>query len=86
MPERTPPQAPEPRYRIVCYELDQDGRQTVLLDTTAAGYIAAAATITDDGTMHGELATGGRPALRDRIAQLIQREHRHTTRSAFRRR
>ena len=84
MADRTPP--PEPRYRIVCYELDHDGRQTVLLDTTAAGYIAATGTIADDGTMHGDFATGGRPALRDRIAQLIQREHQHIARTPFRRR
>lgn len=86
MADRTPPRAPEPRYRIVCYELDQDGRQTVLLDTTAAGYIAAAGTIADDGTMHGNFATGGRPTLRDRIAQLVAREHQHIAGSAFRRR
>jgi hypothetical protein len=76
----------EPRYRIVCYELDEDGQQTVLLDTTAAGYIAAAATIADDGTMHGNFATGGFPALRERIARLIQHEHQHIAGPAYRQR
>jgi hypothetical protein len=70
MHEPTPPPAPEIRYRIVCYELE-DGRQTVILDTTARGFIAVTGTIADDGTMHGEGTHAGPLALRRRLARLI---------------
>ena len=70
MHEPTAPPAHEIRYRIVCYELE-DGRQTVILDTTARGFIAVPGTIADDGPMHGEGTHAGPPALRRRLARLI---------------
>ena len=66
----TPPPAPEIRYRIVCYELE-DGRQTVILDATARGYIAITGTLDEDGTMRGEGTHAGPLALRRRPARLI---------------
>jgi hypothetical protein len=68
MPAPTP--LPELRYRIVCYELEA-GKQTVILDATARGFIAVTGTIAEDGTMHGEGTHAGPLALRRRLAQLI---------------
>jgi hypothetical protein len=70
MHEPTPQPLPETRYRIVCYELEA-GRQTVILDTTARGFIAVTGTIDEDGTMHGEGTHAGPLALRRRLARLI---------------
>jgi hypothetical protein len=68
MPEPTP--LPELRYRIVCYELEGD-TQTVILDTTARGFIAVTGTIAEDGTMHGKGTHAGPLTLRRRLARLI---------------
>lgn len=70
MHEPTPRPAHQIGYRIVCYELE-DGRQTVILDATARGFIAVTGTIADDGTMHGEGTHAGPLALRRRLARLI---------------
>jgi hypothetical protein len=70
MPEPTPRPLGEIRYRIVCYELE-DGQQTVILDTTARGFIAVTGTIDEDATMHGEATHAGPLALRRRLARLI---------------
>jgi hypothetical protein len=70
MHKPTPQPAYEIRYRIVCYELE-DGRQTVILDATARGFIAVTGTIADDATMHGEGTHAGPLALRRRLARLI---------------
>jgi hypothetical protein len=68
MPDPAP--LPELRYRIVCYELEA-GKQTVVLDATARGFIAVTGTIAEDGTMHGEGTHAGPLALRRRLARLI---------------
>ena len=60
----------ELRYRIVCYEL-QDDEQTVILDATAQGFIAVTGTIADDGIMRGEGTHAGPLPLRRRLAHLI---------------
>ena len=70
MAQPNPRQQPEPRYRIVCYELEGDD-QTVILDATAQGFIAVTGTIADDGTMHGEGTHAGALPLRRRLARLI---------------
>jgi hypothetical protein len=70
MHERTPRPLGEIRYRIVCYELEA-GQQTVILDTTARGFIAVTGTIDQDGTMHGEGTHAGPLALGRRLARLI---------------
>jgi hypothetical protein len=70
MREPTPRPLEEIRYRIVCYEL-QDGRQTVILDATARGFITVTGTIDEHGTMHGEGTHAGPIALRRRLARLI---------------
>jgi hypothetical protein len=68
MGERPP--LPELRYRIVCYEL-QDDQQTVILDATAQGFIAVTGTIQDNGTMRGEGTHAGPLPLQRRLARLI---------------
>ncbi|MCA1677599.1 MAG: hypothetical protein LC790_03950 [Actinobacteria bacterium] len=70
MHEPSPRPLGEIRYRIVCYELEA-GQQTVILDTTARGFIAVTGTIDEDGTMHGEGTHAGPLALRRRLAGLI---------------
>ena len=65
-----PPPLPEPRYRIVCYELEGD-QQTIIFDDTARGFIAVTGTITEDGTMHGNGTHAGPLTLRRRLARLI---------------
>ncbi len=60
----------EPRYRIVCYELDGE-HETVILDTTARAFIAATGTIDHTGTMHGRATQAGPLHMRQRLAALI---------------
>jgi hypothetical protein len=70
-----PRQGRAPRYRMVVYELDHDNRQSTVMDATASGFIAAAATI-HDGVMDAQLADGGPRHLQQHIAILIAREYR----------
>jgi hypothetical protein len=70
MSQPNSPQQPETRYRIVCYELEGD-QQTVILDTTARGFIAVTGTIDENNTMRGEGTHAGPLALRRRLASLI---------------
>jgi hypothetical protein len=58
-----------PRYRVIVHEL-RDGRQTTVMDATAAGFIAAAATIRN-GKMDIALGDGGSPDLKAHIALFI---------------
>ena len=58
-----------PRYRVVVHEL-HDGRQTTVMDATAAGFIAAAASIRD-GEMDIALSDGGADGLKAHIALFI---------------
>ena len=68
MPE--PPKVPELRYRIVCYELEDD-TETVILDTTARAFIAVTGTLDEHGTMQGKGTHAGPLPLLKRIARLI---------------
>jgi hypothetical protein len=68
MPE--PTNAPELRYRIVCYELEDD-TETVILDSTARAFIAVTGTLDENGTMHGAGTHAGPRPLLQRIARLI---------------
>ncbi len=64
------PEAPELRYRIVCFELEGD-TETVILDTTARAFIAVTGTLDDRGTMRGEGTHAGPRPLLMRIVLLI---------------
>jgi hypothetical protein len=68
MPE--PAKVPELRYRIVCYELEDD-TETVILDTTARAFIAVTGTLDEHGTMHRKRTHAGPLPLLKRIARLI---------------
>jgi len=70
MPKSSTAAPGEPRYRIVCYELDGE-HETVILDSTARGFIAATGTIDHTGTMHGRATQAGPLHLRRRLAALI---------------
>jgi hypothetical protein len=63
-----------PRYRVVVYELDND-HQTKVMDATATGYIAAAATIRH-GKMDIALANGGPRNLQEHVALFIAGQYR----------
>jgi hypothetical protein len=58
------------RYRIVCYEIDGT-EETMILDTTARGYIIATGTINENGTMQGHANQAGPLHLRRRLAAVI---------------
>jgi hypothetical protein len=68
MPE--PTTTPELRYRIVCYELEDD-QQTVILDATAQAFIAVTGTIDEHNTMRGQGTHAGPLPLLRRLAHLI---------------
>lgn len=63
-----------PRYRVVVYELDGDHR-TKIMDTTASGFIAAAASI-DNGEMDITLGDGSTHDLQQHIALFINSRYR----------
>jgi hypothetical protein len=62
---------PQPgiRYRVIVYELDND-RQTTVMDATATGFIAAAASIRN-GEMDVALGDGGPHNLIQHIGLFI---------------
>lgn len=62
-----------PRYRIVVNEI-RDGRQTTIMDATASGFIAAAASI-HHSEMDLALADGGPHDLKAHIALFISNQH-----------
>ena len=65
-----PIKAPELRYRIICYEVEDD-TETVILDSTARAFIAVTGTLDENGTMHGNGTHAGPLPLLKRIARLI---------------
>jgi hypothetical protein len=64
-----PPAGQAPRYRVVVYEIDGD-RETTVMDATASGFIAAAASIRH-GEMDIALGDGGNHDLKAHIALFI---------------
>lgn len=64
---------PATRYRVVVYQLENN-HQTKIMDATASGYIAAAATIRN-GEMDIALADGGPHSLQQHIALFIAGQH-----------
>lgn len=78
MHEPTPRPLPEIRYRIVCYELEDD-HETIILDATARAFIAVTGTIDKDGTMRGEGTHAGPLTIRQRLARLIADDHQYAS-------
>ena len=64
MPDPTPRPLSETRHRIVCYELEA-GKQTVILDATARGFIAVTGTIAETARCTGMAPTPGRSPCDD---------------------
>lgn len=58
------------RYELVVHQIDDNGRRTKIMHARAAGFIAAAASITD-GEMQIALGDGGPHALKQHIALFI---------------
>jgi hypothetical protein len=69
-----PPTGRDPRYRVVVYQLDND-RNTKIMDATASGFIAAAASIRH-GEMDIALGDGGAHELKAHIALFISGQYR----------
>ncbi len=69
MAEPNPPARPGPRYRVICYELT-GGHQTLIMDSTDHGFIAATAAIAD-GVMQAELVHAGPQQLQAHLALMI---------------
>jgi hypothetical protein len=70
MPDPPQRRSHQTSYRIVCYEIE-NGKQTMIFDATARGFIAVTGTIAEDGPMHGQGTHAGPLALRRRLARLI---------------
>ena len=64
-----PPTGRQARYRVVIYELDHDS-ETTIMDETATGFIAAAASISN-GEMDIALGDGGPHDLKQHIGLFI---------------
>jgi hypothetical protein len=61
------------RYRVVVYELD-NGDQTIAMDSTGDGFIAATGTATPAGRMTGDIGRGGPHDIQQDLAALIADE------------
>jgi hypothetical protein len=58
------------RYRVVAYKLHAD-TETVVMDSTADGFIAATGTIVETGRMTVEIGNGGPKLIQEHLADLI---------------
>jgi hypothetical protein len=63
------PRPPKPRYRVICYELT-DGHETVIIDSTDDGFIAATGSI-HNAVLEAELAHAGPRELQAHLALMI---------------
>jgi len=66
---------PRPRvhYRVVACEL-RAGTETIVMDSTGEGFIAATGTIVRAGHMTAEVGSGGPALIQDQLAQLVADE------------
>jgi hypothetical protein len=60
-------------YRVVAYEL-RAGTETVVMDSTGEGFIAATGTIIRTGHMTIEVGSGGPQLIQEHLAQLVADE------------
>jgi hypothetical protein len=58
------------RYRVIAYELHADA-ETVVMDSTGDGFIAATGTIVHTGRMTVEIGSGGPRPIQEHVADLI---------------
>jgi hypothetical protein len=61
------------RYRVVAYELHAHA-ETVVMDSTGDGFIAATGTIVHTGRMDPEIGSGGPKLIQEHLADLIAEE------------
>ena len=61
------------RYRVVAYEL-RAGTETVVMDSTGDGFIAATGTIVHAGRMTVEIGSNGPKLIQEHLADLIADE------------
>jgi hypothetical protein len=61
------------RYRVVAYELDA-GAETLVMDSSGDGFIAATGTIVHTGRMTVEIGSGGPKLIQEHLADLITEE------------
>lgn len=66
--ERTPV-----RYRLLAYELHGDG-ETVVIDSTGDGFLAATGAIIETGRMTVEIGGGGPQLIQQHLADLVAEE------------
>lgn len=76
MSERRAP-APTPiRYRLIAYELRGD-IETVVMDSTGDGFVAATGAIIETGRMTVEIGGGGPQPIQQQRADLVPEEPDH---------
>jgi hypothetical protein len=62
-------------YRVVAYEL-RAGTETVVMDSTGEGFIAATGTVVRTGRMTVEVGSSGPDLIQEQLAQLVADEPR----------
>jgi hypothetical protein len=68
--QRPAAQQPATRYRVICYELANDGQQNIIMDSTNDGFIATTGSI-HGAVMDAELAHAGPHELQAHLALMI---------------
>lgn len=70
-------QAPTPiRYRLIAYELRGD-IETVVMDSTGDGFVAATGAIIETGRMTVEIGGGGPQPIQQHLADLVAEQPTH---------
>ena len=69
-PQRPAARQSTTRYRVVCYELTNDGQQNTIMDSTDEGFVAATGSI-HGAVMNAELAHAGPHELQAHLALMI---------------
>ena len=64
---------PRIRHRVIAYEL-RAGTETIVMNSTGEGFIAATGTIVRAGHMTAEVGSGGPEFIQDQLAQLVAEE------------
>lgn len=69
--------APTPiRYRLIAYELRGD-IETVVMDSTGDGFVAATGAIIETGRMTVEIGGGGPQPIQQHLADLVAEQPTH---------
>jgi hypothetical protein len=69
--------APTPiRYRLIAYELRGE-IETVVMDSTGDGFVAATGALIETGRMTVEIGAGGPQPIQQHLADLVAEESTH---------